>query len=142
MLYFSAYIPRFEDIEKTEQNFLMETTSGKITGNENTDKVKVYKHENSDFVRIHDLSNNQQSIYRFEGNLVQPGRYRCLFPSGATIIGYRYLARQGGVDQYYDLYRYSSGDIDYVHQILRNNNWEIITQYKFDVKNLTWTKTV
>ncbi len=120
----------------------METTEGKIFGNKSTDKVKVYKHETRDFVRIHDLSNNQQSIYRIEGNLVQPGRYREFLSSGATTIGYRYLARQGGVDQYYSLFRFLSGNIDYVHQILRNNNWEIITKYKFDVKNLTWTKTV
>ncbi len=127
---------------KTEQNFQIETTHGKIFGGKSTNKVKVYKHENSDFVRIHDLSDNEEYIFRIEGNLVQPGRYRTLFSDGETYIGYRYLARQGGVDQYYRLYRFPSGDIVYEHKIFRNNNWELITQYKFDVKNLTWTKTV
>ena len=119
----------------------METTWGEIVGSTIPNKVKLYKHENSDFVRIYNLSNNIECILKYKDNLVQPRIYTDLYPSGGTCIGYQYFKREGGVDQYYRLYRFPSGMIIYEHQIHRNNKWKLITQYKFDEINLIWSKT-
>ncbi len=129
----------------------METNWAKITKNGstlgeilwflNTAKVKLYKHKNSDFVRIHELSNNYEYIHKYKDNLVQPGIFRDLFTSGDTSIGFKYFRREGGVDQYYRLYRHASGKISYIHKIVRNNKWELITEYTFDENDLSWSKT-
>ena len=140
--YFLAYIPRFEDIEKTEQNLLIETTFGKILGEINQEKGKVYKHEYSQFVRCHNLLDNQESIHRFRNNLVQPGICRYLFSNGITCIGNRCFPREGGIDQLYRLFRLPSGNIYYDHQIHRNSKWDTITVFKFDHTNLSWKQTI
>ena len=138
-------IPDFDDIPKTTDTFLKETTYGKlINGSDGDLKVKVYKDQGSAFIRCHFIKSIQESIRILEQDeTISDGIYRFRKASGDTAIGSQYFRRSGREEgRWYHLYRDNyDGEIRYYDKIYgKDNRWRTLARYSFNPDTLDWTK--
>ena len=139
-------IPDLEDISKTSDTFWKETTYNKlIDGSDGGNKVRVYKHQGSSFLRCHNIEYNHESIHILQDDeTISDGIYRIRFADGDTAIGSRYFRRSGREEgRMYRLYRFIDyGNIYYYDEIYGKDGsgWRDLAKYSFNQETLDWTK--
>ena len=139
-------IPDFEDIPKTSDKFLKETTYKKlIDGSDGGPTVKVYKDQGSAFIRCHFIESNIERIHILqEDETISDGIYSDRFANGYTAIGSRYFPRSGREEErVYRLFRFNnSGNIEYHDRILGKDesDWRDLAKYSFNQETLEWTQ--
>ena len=139
-------IPDFEDIPKTSDKFLKETTYKKlIDGSDGGPTVKVYKDQGSAFIRCDEIESYYDYIHILQHDqTIADGIFRARFADVYTAIGSKYFRRSGREeDRDYHLYRDNkSGDIYYYDQIRGKDDkfWRFLAKYRFNQETLDWTK--
>ena len=125
---------------------MKETTLNRlIDGSDGGYKVKVYKDQDSAFIRCHDIVFDNEYIHILQNDgIISDGIYRERWADGDTVIGTRYFRRSGREEErQYHLYRWNkSGNIVYHDKIYGKDDsaWRTLARYSFNQETLQWTK--
>ena len=108
------------DIPKTKDTYWKHSTVGEIMYGDisvNKAKVKLYRNNNDDYVRVHNIENNHEYIYVVdEKGLVNSGIFRYKNSIMDTSMGLNYISiADGKEERQFCLYRFKkSGQIIYL----------------------------
>ena len=117
-----------------------------VYGSDGGPTVKVYKDQDSAFIRCHLIETNHEAIHILQQNdeTIADGIFRDRYASGNTAIGSRYFCKSGREEErVYQLYRFNkSGNIDYDDLIWGKDDggWRRLAKYRFNQETLDWTK--
>ena len=141
------FIPKIEDIPKTQETYWKNTTSKKLKYGDHFGPAKpnVYKDQGSNFILCHNTKSNLEYICSLQQDgKNESGKYRMRYEDGDTVIGSRYFRKSGSEkSRLVRLYRYNkSGNIHYYDEIWGKDGsgWREQAKYSFNPETLNWKK--
>ena len=143
------YIPLFESIPNTNENYLGVFTDQQLYGPEysSEEKNEVYGPRDAmtadtiNFTRVKNLRRDkQESINSIKSGLILDGGRRTRYINVGMDYGTIIYARNGKKTTHARLIKYTDGRCDYHEMIYENGEWKYTLSFMFNESSFTWTK--